>query len=60
MFEINDKVEFHSTATPTLDGQVGTVVGRFGEGFSIVMFDDSPDGYNPAIVIIDSCLHEVR
>jgi hypothetical protein len=59
MLKVGQKVELHKTGTPDLDGSVGTLVGTHGEHFPIVLFDKAPEGYDPAICIIDSCVKAV-
>ena len=51
MIDINDTVKLCKTNNGRLDGASGRVVGEFGIGYKIVLFDSIPSGYNPAIVI---------
>lgn len=50
------KVKLYQTGDDLLDGQTGTVVGKHGAYFPIVLFDNPPVGYDPAICILCSCV----
>lgn len=55
-FSVYDLVEFQNTSDDKLDGKIGTVLGFVDNGYPIVLFDDTPTGYNPAIMISEACL----
>lgn len=58
LFKVGDKVKIHSTQS-TLDGQTGEVKG-ISEYYLVndytVLLDNLVEGYDPAIIIIGSCL----
>lgn len=58
MINVKTKVVFKGTADKALDGQTGVVLGYYGKD-CIVMFDNQPKNYHPAIVINPSCLKEI-
>ena len=60
LFKIGDKVKIHSTNS-TLDGQTGEVKGiseyyLVNEYIILLVLDNLVEGYDPAIIIIGSCL----
>ncbi len=61
LFKIGDKVKIHSTNS-TLDGQTGEVKGiseYYLVNDYIILLDNLVEGYDPAIIIIGSCLESV-
>jgi hypothetical protein len=55
-FEVNQRVMLQYMPDKNLNGKIGKVVGFSEPGFPIVLFDDTPMGYNPAIMISEACL----
>jgi hypothetical protein len=62
MYEPNvyDRVRVVHTTHKDLDGQEATVMGVYGAACAIILFKEKPTNYNPAIVIVNSCLEKVE
>ena len=55
---IHQRVRVTNTTHADLDQQKATVIGIYGSSSSIILFDTPPEGYNPAIVIVNVCLEK--
>lgn len=59
-FANNERVRIVKTNDNKLDNQTGLVKGRFGQNqpvdFYIVLLDNPVEGYDPSLVMIESCL----
>lgn len=58
-FFVNDYVMFSRTADKNLNGVTGKVIGVYNLDY-IILFDNIPKNYNPAIVISGYCLEKVE
>ena len=59
IIRVDDKVIIKNTGAKKLDGQYATIVGSWTADSYIIMFEDIPDGYDPAIVILNACIEKV-
>lgn len=58
--KVNNLVRLIKTGDALLDVAEGIIVGFHGKDFSIVKFTNGiPEGYNPVICIIDSCIEVI-
>lgn len=58
--KVYDLVRITNTTHKDLDGQLADVLGTYGSSTAIIKFRSIPQGYNPAIVIVNACLEKVE
>lgn len=57
--KVYDEVQFQFTSDKVLDQQKGKILGFYSDSFVIVLLDNPIEGYDPAIVISESCLKKI-
>jgi hypothetical protein len=58
-FDINHAVRLINTGDNQLENQEGIIVGFHGNDFPIVKFNSIPQGYNPVICILYTCMENI-
>lgn len=58
--ELYDRVKVVGSSDPALDGAKASVLGFYGQNSTIILFDRRPEGYDPAIVVVNQIIEKVE